>query len=70
MTVNSITPGQIDSRGDMLSDEARQRIEAMIPLGRLGHVDDIAYAALFLASPMASYITGFTLDVNGGLLKR
>ena len=70
VTVNSITPGQIESRGDMLSDEERQRIEAMIPLGRLGHVDDIAYAALFLASPMASYITGFTLDVNGGLLKR
>jgi NAD(P)-dependent dehydrogenase (short-subunit alcohol dehydrogenase family) len=70
ITVNSITPGQIDSRGDMLSGEARQRLEKMIPLGRLGHVDDIAYAALFLASPMASYITGTTLDVNGGLLKR
>jgi NAD(P)-dependent dehydrogenase (short-subunit alcohol dehydrogenase family) len=70
ITVNSITPGQIDSRGDMMSAEARQRIEAMIPLGRLGHVDDIAYAALFLASPMAAYITGTTLDVNGGLLKR
>jgi NAD(P)-dependent dehydrogenase (short-subunit alcohol dehydrogenase family) len=70
ITVNSITPGQIDSRGDMLSSESRQRIEAMIPLGRLGHVDDIAYAALFLASPMAAYITGATLDVNGGLLKR
>ena len=70
ITVNTITPGQIESRADMLTDESRQRIEAMIPLGRLGHVDDIAYAALFLASPMASYITGFTLDVNGGLLKR
>jgi NAD(P)-dependent dehydrogenase (short-subunit alcohol dehydrogenase family) len=70
VTVNSITPGQIDSRGDMLDSEARQRIEAMIPLGRLGHVDDIAFAALFLASPMARYITGTTLDVNGGLLKR
>ncbi len=70
ITVNSITPGQIDSRTDMLNDESRQRIEAMIPLGRLGHVDDIAFAALFLASPMASYITGTTLDVNGGLLKR
>lgn len=70
VTVNSITPGQIDSRADMLSDELRQRIEAMIPLGHLGHVDDIAYAALFLASPMAAYITGFTLDVNGGLIKR
>ena len=70
VTVNSIAPGQIDSRGDMLGDEARQRLEAIIPLGRLGHVDDIAYAAIFLASPMARYITGFTLDVNGGLLKR
>jgi 3-oxoacyl-[acyl-carrier protein] reductase len=70
VTVNAITPGQIDSRADMLTDEARQRVEAMIPLGKLGHVDDIAYAALFLASPMARYITGLTLDVNGGLLKR
>jgi 3-oxoacyl-[acyl-carrier protein] reductase len=70
ITVNSITPGQIDSRADLLSDDARKRLEAMIPLGRLGHVDDIAYAALFLASPMAAYITGATLDINGGLLKR
>jgi 3-oxoacyl-[acyl-carrier protein] reductase len=70
VTVNSITPGQIDSRGNFFNEAQRQRLEAMIPLGRLGHVDDIAYAALFLASPMASYITGATLDVNGGLLKR
>jgi 3-oxoacyl-[acyl-carrier protein] reductase len=70
ITVNAITPGQIDSREDLMSDELRQRVEAMIPLGKLGHVDDIAYAALFLASPMARYITGFTLDVNGGLIKR
>jgi NAD(P)-dependent dehydrogenase (short-subunit alcohol dehydrogenase family) len=70
ITVNSITPGQIASRPNMLDDEAHKRIQAMIPLGRLGHVDDIANAVLFLASPMASYITGTTLDVNGGLLKR
>ena len=70
ITVNSSTPGQINSRPGMLSDEAMKRVEAMIPLGRLGHVDDIANAVLFLASPMASYITGTTLDVNGGLLKR
>ncbi len=70
ITVNSITPGQIASRPGMLDDEAHQRIQAMIPLGRLGHVDDIANAVLFLASPMSSYITGTTLDVNGGLLKR
>lgn len=70
VTVNSIAPGQIDSRGDTMPAETRKRLESMIPLGRLGHVDDIAYAALFLASPMGAYITGFTLDVNGGLLKR
>ena len=70
ITVNSITPGQITSRPDTLSGEAHKRIEAMIPLGRLGHVDDIANAVLFFASPMSSYITGATLDVNGGLLKR
>jgi len=70
VTVNSITPGQIDSRAGMISDEARGSLESMIPLGRLGHPNDIAYAALFLASPMAAYITGATLDVNGGLLKR
>jgi NAD(P)-dependent dehydrogenase (short-subunit alcohol dehydrogenase family) len=50
--------------------EARQRLEAAIPLGRLGTPDDVAYAILFLASEEASYITGATLDVNGGLLKR
>jgi 3-oxoacyl-[acyl-carrier protein] reductase len=70
VTVNSITPGQIDSRPGMISDEARGSLESMIPLGRLGHPNDIAYTALFLASPMAAYITGATLDVNGGLLKR
>jgi 3-oxoacyl-[acyl-carrier protein] reductase len=42
----------------------------MIPLGRLGTPREIAYAVLFLASPMAAYITGATLDVNGGILKR
>jgi 3-oxoacyl-[acyl-carrier protein] reductase len=70
VTVNSITPGQIDSREEKMADDLRQRIESMIPIGKLGHVDDIAFAALFLASPMARYITGTTLDVNGGLLKR
>jgi 3-oxoacyl-[acyl-carrier protein] reductase len=42
----------------------------MIPLGRLGQPEEIAYPILFLASPMAAYITGATLDVNGGILKR
>ena len=54
----------------VLSPEQRQEVTAMIPLGRLGEPEEIAYAALFLASPMAEYITGTTLDVNGGILKR
>ncbi len=70
ITVNAIAPGQIDTDPDLLTEEARQRVTAMIPLGRLGEAEDIAYAALFLASPLASYITGATIDVNGGILKR
>jgi 3-oxoacyl-[acyl-carrier protein] reductase len=70
VTVNAIAPGQIDTDPDLLTQEARQRVTAMIPLGRLGEAEDIAYAALFLASPLASYITGATIDVNGGILKR
>ena len=70
VTVNAIAPGQSDTDPDLLTQEARQRVTAMIPLGRLGEAEDIAYAALFLASPLASYITGATIDVNGGILKR
>jgi 3-oxoacyl-[acyl-carrier protein] reductase len=70
VTVNAIAPGQIDTRPDMLSSEAHQRIVDLIPLGRLGEPDEIAYAVLFLASPLGSYVTGATIDVNGGLLKR
>jgi len=70
ITVNAISPGQIDADPELLSPEQRQEVTAMIPLGRLGEPEEIAYAALFLASPMAEYITGTTLDVNGGILKR
>ncbi len=69
VTVNAITPGVIETSFD-LAPEARERINDMVPLGRIGVPEDIAHAALFLASPMASYITGATIDVNGGLLKR
>ena len=70
VTVNAISPGQIDADPKLLSPEQRQEVTAMIPLGRLGEPEEIAYAALFLASPMADYITGTTIDVNGGILKR
>jgi len=50
-----------------LSDDQRAALLGQIALGRLGAPDDIAQAVLFLASPAASYITGETLHVNGGM---
>ncbi len=70
ITVNAISPGQIDADPNLLTPEARQRVLELIPLGRIGLPEDIAYATLFLCSKMAGYITGATLDVNGGILKR
>ncbi len=70
ITVNAITPGVIDTNPEGLTPQQRREIESIIPLARLGAPEDIAYAALFLASPMGSYITGATIDVNGGFLKR
>ena len=67
ITVNAIAPGFIDvgmSKG--VPDEAMQSFIKQIPLGRLGDVSEIVDAALFLASPMAPYITGHVLNVNGG----
>ena len=67
ITVNAIAPGFIDvgmSKG--MSEEVTQNFIKQIPLGRLGEADEIVDAALFLASPMASYITGHVLNVNGG----
>jgi 3-oxoacyl-[acyl-carrier protein] reductase len=68
ITVNAIAPGFIDT--DMtrnLAADQRESLISQIPLGRLGDVDDIASAAVFLASPQAAYITGETLHVNGGM---
>ena len=70
ITVNAIAPGQIDTRPEFLTPQQREKLEGMIPLGRLGQPEEIAYPILFLASPMAAYMTGATLDVNGGILKR
>ena len=67
ITVNAIAPGFIDvgmSKG--MPDEVTANFIKQIPLERLGDVQEIVNAALFLASPMASYITGHVLNVNGG----
>jgi 3-oxoacyl-[acyl-carrier protein] reductase len=69
VTVNAIAPGYIQtSMTDALGDEAREKLTDRIALKRLGTVDDIAYATVFLASEQAGYITGTVLNVSGGLL--
>ena len=68
ITVNVVAPGFIDT--DMtraLPEEQRNALLGQIPLGRLGSAAEIAHAVVFLASPTASYITGETLHVNGGM---
>jgi 3-oxoacyl-[acyl-carrier protein] reductase len=68
ITVNCIAPGLITTAmTDKLTDEQRGRIAAAIPMGRFGAVEDVAAAAVYLASAEAGYITGQTLHVNGGM---
>jgi 3-oxoacyl-[acyl-carrier protein] reductase len=67
--VNAVAPGYIDTEMTRaISDEAKQALQAAIPLGRLGAGADIAGAVLFLASDLASYITGQVLVVDGGMV--
>lgn len=71
ITVNCVAPGFIDT--DMtraLSEAQRQAVVQHIPLGRFGHPAEVAATVAFLASPSAAYITGTTIDVNGGMLMR
>ena len=68
ITVNTVAPGFIDT--DMtreLPEEQREALISQIPLSRLGDPADIAHAVAFLASPQAAYITGETINVNGGM---
>jgi 3-oxoacyl-[acyl-carrier protein] reductase len=68
--VNAINPGMVETEGvrtaGFSEGEFRKQIEAITPLGRIGQVDDIAPAAVFLASPDSGWITGETLRVAGG----
>jgi 3-oxoacyl-[acyl-carrier protein] reductase len=68
ITVNAVAPGFIDT--DMtkaLPEAQKQALQSQIPLGRLGHPEEIAAAVAFLASPAAAYISGETIHVNGGM---
>ena len=67
ITVNAIAPGYVDT--DMVRavpDEVLQKIISRIPVGRLGHAEDIARGVLFLTADDADFITGSTLSINGG----
>lgn len=68
ITVNAVAPGYIETAMTaVLTDEQKNAMTQHIPLGRAGTDMDIAHAVAFLASEEASYITGHTLDVNGGM---
>ena len=69
ITVNAVAPGFIDT--DMtavLADDLIDQVKSAIPLARIGTVEDVGYAVVFLVSDQASYITGQTLTVDGGLV--
>ena len=71
VTVNAVAPAAID--GPMVATVAPERLEAMlktIPVGRLGRPEEVAAAVAYLASDAAGFVTGATLDVNGGMLMR
>jgi len=69
ITVNCIAPGYISTdMTENLSEDIKENLKKQIPLGQIGNADDIGYAALFLASSQANYITGQTLTVDGGMV--
>ena len=68
ITVNCVAPGFIDTAMTQgLAEEQKEILNASIPAGRMGTVDDIAGTCVYLASEEASYVTGQTLHVNGGM---
>ena len=69
ITINCVAPGFIETpMTDVLTDEQKTKMLAEIPMGRMGQAEEIANTIAFLASKEASYITGQTIHVNGGML--
>ena len=65
--VNVVSPGVVDSpMAELISESVKAEMMKVIPLRRLAQPRDVADAVLFLCSPLASYITGHTLELNGG----
>lgn len=68
ITVNAVAPGFIETAmTEVLPGNIKEEMKKIIPIGRFGKVEDIANAALFLASPESGYITGQVIHVNGGM---
>ena len=68
INVNAVAPGFVETdMTDTLSDSVKENIKSQIPLGKIGHPQDIAKTVAFLASPDADYITGQVLSVDGGM---
>jgi len=69
ITVNAIAPGFIQTdMTDKLSEDAKEKLLAFIPLSRMGQTEDVAKAALFLAGEDSAYITGQVIQVDGGMV--
>lgn len=69
ITVNSVAPGFITTKmTEILPNDQKEKLLSNIPVGRMGSSDEVAYAVAFLASSEAGYITGHTLNVNGGMV--
>jgi 7-alpha-hydroxysteroid dehydrogenase len=68
--VNAIAVGSVETSAlaPFLDEDLRGKMEALTPMRRIGSVDDIALAALYLASPASSYVTGKVMEVDGGLV--
>jgi 3-oxoacyl-[acyl-carrier protein] reductase len=68
ITCNAVAPGFIaTAMTDALTDQQKEMISQRIPAGRMGNTSDIAAAVVYLASEEAAYVTGATLQVNGGM---